>query len=128
MTRLLAFRVVAGAAVACLALALGGCSLLPAMGASRDEAIAVALGRARLANAVLVRAHEGSWSLGREPRRAWIVTIRGNYLDCEGVGRRGADAERCEMVDGEAVIYVAIDTGEFLGGNVGGAIESDNGP
>ena len=122
MSRLLAFRVVAGAAVAWLAMALAACSLLPAGGISRDQAIAVALDRAKLANAVLFRADEGSWTLGLEPRQAWIVTIRGNYLNCESVGRRGSGAERCEMVDGEAVIYVAIDTGEFLGGDIGGPV------
>jgi hypothetical protein len=127
MTRLLAHRVVAGAAIGCQALALGACSLVPGVVVSRDHAIAVALDHAKLANEVLVSADEGSWPLGREPRRAWIITIRGNYLDCVGPARRGSDSERCEMVDGQAVISVDGATGEFLGGNLGGPIE-ETGP
>ena len=123
MTRLLAHRVVAGAAAGCLALALGACSLLPGVVVSRDHAIGVALDHAKLANAVPFSAHEGTWPLGREPRRAWIVTIRGSYLDCVGPVRRGSDSERCEMVDGQAVISVDGATGKFLGGNVGGPIK-----
>jgi hypothetical protein len=129
MSRLLAFRVVAGAAIAWLALALGACSLLPAVGVSRDQAIAVALDRAKLANAVMFSAEEGGWSLGSEPRRAWIVTIRGNYLDCESINdRRPSEFERCQMVAGQAIIYVDLTTGEFLGGNVGGPIAVPEGP
>lgn len=114
---------VSGAAVACLAVALAGCSLLPGAGTSRDQAIAVALGRVELANAVLVRAVEGQWALG-EARQAWIVTFRGGYLTCTGPGKPGSRASQpCRMEDGQAVIYVDMDTGKVLGGDVGGPID-----
>jgi hypothetical protein len=106
-----------------LTVALAGCSLLPESGIGRDQAIAAALDRVELANAVLISAEEGQWVLG-EPQRAWVVTFRGGYVTCEGPGEPGSQASQpCRMEDGQAVLYVDMDTGEFLGGDVGGPIE-----
>ena len=99
------------------------CGLLPELGISRDHAIAVAIDRAALSHAVPFSAAKGNWPVGSEPHQAWIVTIRGDYLECEGPGRGRQGSERCGMVDGQAVIYVDFATGEFLGGNVGGPID-----
>jgi hypothetical protein len=122
-------RVVAGAAAACLAVAFAGCGLLPDAGISRDQAVAVAFDHSALTHGVLLSVVEGKWPMGREPRRAWIVTLRGSYLACEDAdGRRSSETERCQVVDGEATIYVAIDTGDFLGGDVGGPIDVPEGP
>jgi hypothetical protein len=98
------------------------CGLLPEFGISRNQAIAVAIDRAALSHAVLFAADKGNWPVGSEPRPAWIVTIRGDYLECEGPGRGRQGPEHCQMVDGQAIIYVDFSTGEFLGGNVGGPI------
>ena len=114
--------------VASAALLAAACGLLPEFGISRDHAIAVALDRAALSHKVLFAAERGDWPLGREPRQAWIVAIRGDYLDCEILGRgRRQGPEQCQMVAGQATIYVDFATGEFLGGNVGGPI-NDIGP
>ena len=114
--------------VASTVLLAGACGLLPEFGVSRDHAIAVALDRAALSHMVLFAAEKGDWPVGREPRQAWIVTLRGDYLDCVNPGRGRQEPERCQMVDGQAVIYVDFATGEFLGGNVGGPINLDLGP
>ena len=111
-----------------LIVVLVGCSLLPEAGISREEAAAVAMGRIKLANAVLVSAFEGEWAVG-EARPAWVLTFRGGYLTCTGPGQPGSQASQpCSMADGEAVIYVDMRTGEFLGGNVGGEIDVLEGP
>lgn len=111
-----------------LMVALAGCSLLPEGSISKDEAVAVALDRTELANAVPFSVVEGQWPLGLEPRRAWIVTFRGAYLECESVNdRRPSEVERCQLVDGHAILYVDLTTGEFLGGNVGGPIAMPEG-
>jgi hypothetical protein len=110
-----------------LTVALASCSLLPQSRISQDQAVVVARDRVELANAVVVSAVEGQWALG-DPRRAWVVTFRGGYLTCEGPGEPGSQASQpCRIADGQAVLYVDIETGEFLGGDVGGPIEVPEG-
>ena len=72
--------------VASSVLLAAACGLLPELGISRDQAIAVAIDRAALSHTVLFSAAKGNWPVGSEPRPAWIVTIRGNYLECEVQG------------------------------------------
>lgn len=125
-------RLAAEALVVAFSALLAGCSLLPNLGISRNRAIAIAVERTVLTAAVAVSVEEGSWRLGHQPVRTWIVTIRGRYLECEGpTGRRSGEEERCHRVDGQAVIHVDYATGEYLGGNVGGpinAVDGDFGP
>ena len=114
--------------VASSAVLVAACGMLPELRISRERAIAVAIEHAKLANPVVVAVDEGNWRLG-EQRPAWVVTLRGDYLSCAGpVDPASPDWDRCEVVDGDALIYVDSATGAYLGGKVGGPIVMPGGP
>jgi hypothetical protein len=83
---------------------------------SREQAVTIAVQESELRNPVLFNAYKGNASMSVRPREAWIVSVKGEHLSCEGPGIEGTpESLPCQFVPGMAVVYVDLHTGEVVG-------------
>ena len=94
-----------------VAVLLAGCGLLPG-GVGRERAIAITAAESGLTNQALMNAYESHVAGGTRQVLAWVVTFRGDYLQCDGPGIPGqAGSQPCRIVKAQAVVHVESATG-----------------